>query len=122
MKISPDLFHRFEGHASSSPGREVCGFVYGQEYVPLKNGSRCPGNSFRADFAMLATILAARGEPDAIFHSHPTSDLRPSEVDIRSSYYNNSIMVIGGWIDGQFRVRVSERAGARIRDMDQRIR
>jgi proteasome lid subunit RPN8/RPN11 len=90
-----------EWHALEFPDREVCGFVYKSEYIPLTNIAKDP-RSFIADPREVALVLARYGEPLAIFHSHPNGNLNPSEEDIQlASYYNNSMIIIGVIVSGK---------------------
>jgi proteasome lid subunit RPN8/RPN11 len=92
--MSPALFRQMEEHALTTPDREVCGFVYADAYVALRNVSRDP-NRFEADPRDLARTLAIRGEPIAVFHTHPNGAPEPSPSDLRESYYLNSKILIG---------------------------
>lgn len=98
----PGNSHRdAEQQALESPDREVCGFVYGDKYIPLTNLAE-DTRSFIADPGEVAKALAQYGEPLAIFHSHPNGCLEPSGRDLElASYYNNSIIVIGTIINGR---------------------
>jgi proteasome lid subunit RPN8/RPN11 len=88
-------------HTLSSPDREVCGFLYHDQYIPLTNVAADP-RAFIADPTEVAIALERYGEPLAIFHSHPNGSPEPSVQDLRlASYYNNSIMLIGMIVGGR---------------------
>jgi proteasome lid subunit RPN8/RPN11 len=90
-----------EHHAFSSPHREVCGFVYPDQYVRLTNISHDP-NAFVADASEIAKCLSHYGEPLAIFHSHPNGSSQPSARDLQlASYYRNSTIIIGVIVKGR---------------------
>jgi proteasome lid subunit RPN8/RPN11 len=88
------LRKEMEQHALSEPEREVCGFVYKNFYLPLRNLAS-DHRSFYADPADIAIALARYGEPEAIFHTHPTGFEAPSETDWKLSYYSSSTIIIG---------------------------
>lgn len=81
-------------HARSSPDSEVCGFVYPDHYVPLRNRSAEP-QRFEADPRDVASALARHGEPLAVFHTHPNRDPAPSRDDLLNAYYSYSTILIG---------------------------
>ena len=101
MKLSDLIIQALKAHAVTSPNSEVCGFVYRDRYVPLLNisGDSC---SFHADPRQLAQVLAAYGEPEGIFHTHPGGNLQPSARDRSQFYYPGSTMIVGGDFHGEF--------------------
>jgi proteasome lid subunit RPN8/RPN11 len=103
--MKSEVIAAMERHAWSDLPNEVCGFVYKDHYFLLKArvSESC---RFEADPAALALALTTWGEPIAVFHSHPNGDLRPSLEDLASSYYPNSIMIIGSIIGKKFRYRM----------------
>jgi proteasome lid subunit RPN8/RPN11 len=92
--MNTEVKRRIEDHARSSPDREVCGFVYSERYVPLRNQSADP-RRFEADPRDIAAALAKYGEPLAIFHSHPRGPAQPSFADLQDYYYISSSILIG---------------------------
>jgi proteasome lid subunit RPN8/RPN11 len=92
-----------EQHALSDPDREVCGFVYENFYLPLRNLA-ADNRSFYADPEDIALALARYGEPKAIFHTHPAGFEEPSEIDKMLSYYIYSTTIIGVLEDGKLAV------------------
>ncbi|HSP07287.1 MAG TPA: Mov34/MPN/PAD-1 family protein [Acidobacteriota bacterium] len=92
--MNKEVKRRIEDHARSSPDREVCGFVYPERYVPLRNQSADP-RRFEADPRDIAAALARYGEPLAIFHSHPGGPAQPSVSDLREYYHISSSIQIG---------------------------
>ena len=105
MNLSEEMIHLLEAHTASSPGSEVCGWIYPDRYLPLRNTASAP-DRFIADPRDLARALLRYGEPLAIFHSHPNGNLNPSLLDQRPCYYKNSMMIIGGYVDGEFCVNL----------------
>lgn len=81
-------------HARSTPDAEVCGFVYPDDYVPLRNRSDDP-RQFEADPRDVASALSKHGEPLAVFHTHPNRNPAPSPDDLTKAYYSYSTRLIG---------------------------
>lgn len=104
IRIKPELVAVIEGHARSDLKNEVCGLLYPDRYLRLKNSVSDPCR-FEVDPAGLARALATYGEPLAIFHTHPNDGLIPSDEDLQQSYYKNSIMIIGSIVSGKFEYR-----------------
>ena len=94
--MNPEIQRSIEEHARSSPDFEVCGFVYSERYVPLRNRSEHP-RRFEADPRDIAAALARYGEPLAVFHSHPHGPAHPSVSDLQNFHYISSSMWIGSW-------------------------
>ena len=94
--MDPGLLRQIEDHARSSPGREVCGFIYERRYVPLTNLSEDP-NRFLADPSEVASALARYGEPAAVFHTHPHGPAQASATDLHEYYYISSKLLIGSF-------------------------
>lgn len=92
--MDTELKRRIEEHARSSSGHEVCGFVYSDRYVPLRNLSADP-HRFQADPKEVAAALAQYGEPAAVFHTHPHGPAQPSAADLGEYYYISSNLLIG---------------------------
>jgi len=90
-----------QSHATSSEA-EICGFVYGDRYIPLPNNAS-NRDRYSADPRALAGALASFGEPEIIFHTHPNGNLEPSAEDRRLWYYTNSTMMIGCMVRGRLR-------------------
>lgn len=105
IKIKPELVAAIERHARSDLKNEVCGLLYADRYLPLKNNVSDPCR-FEVDPAGLARALAIYGEPLAIFHTHPNDGLFPSDEDLQQSYYKNSMMIVGAIVSGKFEYRV----------------
>ena len=103
------ILQQIQTHASSSPG-EVCGFVYGDRYIPLPN-VELRNNRFFADPRSLAQALARFGEPEIIFHTHPDGNLELSAEDRRLWYYTNSTMMIGCMLKGRLRWKLYVKRG-----------
>jgi len=100
--ILPGVVAAMEAHAQSEPAGEVCGFVYDDRYVPLRNVSGS-NRRFYADPADVTIALSRYGEPKAIFHTHPGSDLTLSAEDFRMWYYSSSTMIVGCLENGRLR-------------------
>jgi proteasome lid subunit RPN8/RPN11 len=100
--ISVEVLAAIERHARSDDNGEVCGLVYRDRYIPLRNVSGSK-HRFYADPAELAVTLSRYGEPQAIFHTHPDGKLKLSAEDLRMWYYSNSTMIIGFLEKGRLR-------------------
>jgi proteasome lid subunit RPN8/RPN11 len=109
MVLSPNILQQMEAHAFSNEA-EVCGFVYGNHYVPLPNLSRSKDH-FYGDPSTVARILFQHGEPVAIFHTHPNGCLELSVEDRTMWYYLNSTMIVGCVRDGQLRWKMYGKPG-----------
>ena len=68
-------------HARMQMPKESCGFVVNDNYVPATNISPTPLESFAID-AMDYVRAEALGEIQAIVHSHPGADPKPSMGDL----------------------------------------
>jgi proteasome lid subunit RPN8/RPN11 len=100
--FSGSALDQIEAHALSEAG-EVCGLIYPHRYLPLRNISPRPDREFYADPSELARCLFLYGEPLAIFHTHPTSNLELSTEDNKLWYYRNSTMIVGCIDEGRLR-------------------
>lgn len=89
-RISRSLLDGILAHAAASPGREVCGLLFGgggliDAAVPAANVHPDPARFFELDpAALIAAHKAERtGGPRLIghYHSHPSGAAEPSAVD-----------------------------------------
>ena len=60
--------------------REACGVIAGGLVYELTNFSPHPG-AFHIRGSELAPIVTAHGGYDAVWHTHPSGDVLPSETD-----------------------------------------
>ena len=102
--ISPELLRQMESAVDCSPGEEVCGLLYRDRYVPLRNLAGKRGEFF-ADPVGLALCLGRHGEPIAVFHSHPNGNLSISQQDRNHWFYRKSTIIIGALQSGRLRVK-----------------
>jgi proteasome lid subunit RPN8/RPN11 len=100
FRLSGRVLAEMEAHARSG-SVEVCGLVYRERYVPVRNLSGSP-DRYTADPSELAKALRAYGEPLAVFHTHPNGILAPSGQDHNQWYYTGSTMIIGCIRRGRF--------------------
>jgi len=90
------LKEQFKKHAAKEYPNECCGIITKSfDYIPCKNLSRDPVNSF-----VLDPIALVRYEDDCwgVFHSHPDDEPTPSVLDghkIANEEYNYLV----GWED-----------------------
>lgn len=104
----PDAVRHMETHVHSSPEHEVCGFLYANLYVPLRNLSPEP-RRFQAEPGDVARALRRYGEPLAVVHSHPDGSAQLSAEDLRQLYYIYSTIIIATrHPDGVFRFSAFE--------------
>ena len=99
--VSAALLSDIEAHAASTDA-EVCGFIYENRYVAIPNVAN-HSNRFYGDPGTVARVLNKHGEPEIIFHSHPSGNLELSEEDRRLWYYTNSTMMVGCMSGGRLR-------------------
>ena len=104
LAIGNEQLQQMENAARRSPNSEVCGLLYADAFIPLNNISN-HNRSFRANPSDLAYVLATRGEPPAIFHTHPSGDLLPSEADKSEWFYFGSVIVIGALRDERLQLK-----------------
>lgn len=98
-----EIAQAIEQHAREAAPSECCGFLAGKEnrvlsLYPLNNVAERPATEY---FAAVPDVFAAfkqmraRGEQLlGIYHSHPSSAARPSEVDIQRAYYSDAVYFI----------------------------
>ena len=91
MRISQNLLTRIEGEAQKAYPKEACGFLIGTaggdailDAIPSPNLSQ-RDNEFQIDAPLHLTLqrtLRAKGQAViGIYHSHPSGDSHPSELD-----------------------------------------
>lgn len=91
-------------HAQSTPDVEVCGFISAingaaEKSYPIKNISNLPENHFLMDpeQQLKTTNQIKDSETEelfAIYHSHPTSEARPSLQDVEQAPFEELYYLI----------------------------
>lgn len=103
--LTPQQIDALVGQARQGEPREICGVLGGRagrvtELTEVPNIATAPERAYRMDDRTLAHILmtlARRGMgPIAFYHSHPTSDPRPSALDVAEWSYPDVILLIIG--------------------------
>jgi proteasome lid subunit RPN8/RPN11 len=89
--------------AKDAAPREICGLLAGKDgrvslILPIANIADAPTRAYRMDEHALAHALFALEYQTvgllAIYHSHPTHDPIPSQMDIRQWQYPDTAMMI----------------------------
>ncbi len=104
-EISRSVLAAIRDEAAASPGREVCGLLFGGDgridaHRPCDNVAERPEDSFEIDPAAL--ISAYREERTGglriagCYHSHPAGDATPSRRDADAAAPNGWVWLIAG--------------------------
>jgi proteasome lid subunit RPN8/RPN11 len=103
LHIPRPLVNRLLKHAQSSPEAEVCGLIASDnsnhmDYYPVDNIAETPDSHFLMDASQQIRIMKQMREKQqslfAIVHSHPTTDARPSQLDIKENDYKDAYYII----------------------------
>lgn len=95
MRIPRALLDELVGHATASPGAEVCGMVAGRDgeatrVLPVRNAAPRPERAYAMDpneqHRVFTDIEDAGEDLLAIYHSHPPVGAYFSETDMRMAY------------------------------------
>jgi proteasome lid subunit RPN8/RPN11 len=102
LEIPASLFDAMIAHAKQESPMECCGLLAGRHssvsrIFPLRNELGSPV-TYSADprdlFAAYREMRESDLELVAIYHSHPTSEARPSRIDLAENYYGEVPRVI----------------------------
>lgn len=103
MHLSVDIQKLLKSHAERND-EEVCGAIFSGKdtalvYIPIPNVSTRPMRHFLMWPELLQHIednLALENfHLTALFHSHSTGDLKPSESDVMFAFYPELVYIIG---------------------------
>ncbi len=97
------LVNKLLSHAQKNPDMEVCGLIANdksntKEYYPVDNISSSPDNRFLMDASQQIKAMKQMREKQqelfAIVHSHPTTNAKPSQLDINENDYKDVYYLI----------------------------
>jgi proteasome lid subunit RPN8/RPN11 len=103
LRLGEGITRALEAYARQSAPNECCGFLAGQgnhvlTLYPLTNVAGRPTTEYLADaLDVFAAFKAMRAKDErllGIYHSHPSSEASPSEVDIERAYYSDAAYFI----------------------------
>lgn len=102
LRINTILYQLMLDQLQSDAPNEGCGLIAvdGVDAVKLYPGTNIERSTtrYQMDPAEVASALSDMREHGwqlgAIYHSHPATEARPSETDIRLAYYPDSLMII----------------------------
>jgi proteasome lid subunit RPN8/RPN11 len=97
LEIRFELWDEMIRHALAEAPNECCGFLLGTAGVPsrvlrLRNEAASPREYFADPRDLMAaerTMRETGRELVAIYHSHPTSEAKPSRRDLAENYYED---------------------------------
>lgn len=113
LHISQDIIDAVIAHARKEAPLEACGYLAEKEgivvrHYPLTNVDASPEHfslSPEEQFTAVRSMRAAGLHLCAIYHSHPLSEARPSQEDIKLAYDPRISYVIISLANGNDRVR-----------------
>jgi len=97
------LVNKILAHAQKNPSIEVCGLITNdtsdqKDYYPIDNIAEDSGHRFLMDaqqqIGAMKQMREKQQELFAIVHSHPTTDARPSDLDIEENSYKSAFYII----------------------------
>ncbi len=97
------LVNKLLAHAQKNPDIEVCGLIGNdtsnqKDYYPVDNISNKPNSRFLMDASQQIKTMKQMREKQqqlfAIVHSHPTTNAKPSKLDIEESSYKDVFYII----------------------------
>jgi len=97
------LVNRLLAHAQKNPEIEVCGLIANdtsnhKDYYPVDNISDQPGSRFLMDGSQQIKAMKQMREKQqelfAIVHSHPTTNARPSLLDMQENDHKDVYYLI----------------------------
>lgn len=129
LYISPETIDAIIAHAHSEAPLEACGYLAEKEgivvrHYPLTNVDASPEHFSLAPEEQFAAVREMRSQGlrlRAIYHSHPASEARPSEEDIRLAYDPDISYVIVSLKEGNDRVRSFRIRAAQVEQEDMEI-
>jgi proteasome lid subunit RPN8/RPN11 len=84
--VSDDVVKAAIEHAWAEYPDESCGLAYEDEYVAIRNVHDKPKEEFAMDPAQFAAVIAEKGDPVAVLHSHPGGPDHPTYHDAIAQY------------------------------------
>ncbi len=108
MRIEENICNQIISHAKKGLPLEVCGYLAGKEGVVTKHYELTNIDASEEHFSFdpkeqFATVKDARNnglEIYAVYHSHPTTEARPSQEDIRLAFDPNISYIIVSLAEG----------------------
>lgn len=97
------LVNTLLAHAQKNPDIEVCGLIGNdassqKDYYPVENISQNPNSRFLMDGSQQINVMKKMREKQqqlfAIVHSHPTTNAKPSQLDIEENSYKDVFYII----------------------------
>jgi proteasome lid subunit RPN8/RPN11 len=97
------LVNKILAHAQQNPTVEVCGLIGNdtsdhKDYYAIENVAEEPGCRFLMDAPQQIKAMKQMRDRQqqlfAIVHSHPTSNARPSALDIEENSYKDAFYII----------------------------
>jgi len=97
------LVNKILAHAQQNPTVEVCGLIGNdasdhKDYYAIENIAKEPGCRFLMDAPQQIQAMKQMRDRQqqlfAIVHSHPTSNARPSALDIQENSYKDAFYII----------------------------
>lgn len=113
LRLPARLQRGLTAAAEASQGEEVCGLLAGRDAIPdqkipITNARHRP-DAFDMDEAELIAAMRHLRETGrelvAIYHSHPHGGPWPSDTDIAENRYPETVHLIVGREDGEWRAR-----------------
>lgn len=85
---------------------ELCGLLYGDELLVIENVAADRAVEYTMNHAQQAAVMAKRGWPDAVWHTHPRGTRAPSNIDLVTMPSGIRMIIatagwIGTWLDGR---------------------
>ena len=103
LSLPRPLVNKILAHAQKNSTIEVCGLIghsssSGKDYYSIDNVSDNPGTRFLMDAPQQIKAMKQMREKQqtlfAIVHSHPASDAKPSQLDIKENDYKDVFYII----------------------------
>lgn len=97
------LVNKLLAHAQQSPSIEVCGLIGNdasdhKDYYAIENVAQDPGCRFLMDAPQQINAMKQMRDRQqqlfAVVHSHPTTNARPSALDIKENSYKDVFYII----------------------------
>ena len=129
LKINKEVWAGLIVHARQEAPLEACGYLAEQEgivirHYPLTNADASEEHySLKPEeqFAAVRQMRTAGMKLRAIYHSHPASEARPSEEDIRLAYDPGISYVIVSLVDSKETIKSFRIEGAIVASEDVEI-
>ena len=97
------LVNKLLTHAQGNPDVEVCGLIgkdtsNHMDYYLVDNVAETPDSHFLMDASQQIKVMKQMREKQqtlfAIVHSHPTTNAKPSQLDIKENDYKDAFYII----------------------------